>query len=78
MRILFIGDVVGKPGRKVYQLISMGQKKGADGWKSNVSKELFQRMAENHGLRVVRQINSWGDQGQYRIADMYVTEMVKT
>ncbi len=67
---------LGKVGRKAYQLISMGQKKGGDGWKSNVSGELFRKMAESHGFRVVSQTDSWGDRGQYKIADMCVTEMI--
>ena len=77
---LWLGFLLGfgKHGRKAYQLISMGQQKGGDGWKSNVSKELFRQMAESHGLRVISQVDSWGDRRQYKIADMHVTEMVKT
>ncbi len=76
---LWLGFLLGsdRPGRKFYQLASRGQSKGGDGWKSNVSRELFQQMAENHGFRVLSQVDSWGDQGQYEIADMHVTEMIK-
>lgn len=46
--------------RRLYALLSMGVIKDDDGWRSNMSGELFRRLAEDAGLKVVAQQRFWG------------------
>ena len=48
----------------VYRLVPVGKLKD-DGWRSQVSRELFKQMAENAGFKVLRQTDSWGKNGRY-------------
>jgi hypothetical protein len=47
--------------RRLYRYISMGAGWHKDGWRSNVSKELFARSAHRAGLTVERQNLFWAD-----------------
>lgn len=58
---------LGSAGTRLYRLISMGSSEWADGWRSEVSARLFSQMAQDAGLTVVKQINSWGEKGKYGI-----------
>jgi ubiquinone/menaquinone biosynthesis C-methylase UbiE len=56
----------GDRGRRWYRTLSRGfQEKATDGWRSNVSRELVRQLAQQHGLRVEAQFQSWGPNGEY-------------
>jgi ubiquinone/menaquinone biosynthesis C-methylase UbiE len=57
----------GKWGVYLYQILSLGKIKRGDGWRSNISKELIKKIAENNHLKVEAQINSWGENFKYNI-----------
>jgi SAM-dependent methyltransferase len=52
---------LGRPGKLVYRMISMGLDETDDGWRSNVSEELIQTMAAEAGLVTLRQFSRWGE-----------------
>jgi ubiquinone/menaquinone biosynthesis C-methylase UbiE len=52
---------LGRPGKLIYRMISMGLDERDDGWRSNVSAELMSEMAEKAGLLTLRQFNRWGE-----------------
>lgn len=65
--------------RRLYALLSMGVIKDDDGWRSNMSGELFRRLAEDAGLKVVAQQRFWGPDNRYgvpRYRDL-VTTLIK-
>jgi len=53
-------EPLGKIGRMLYMVPSMGRIGHNDGWRSNLSRELFAQMAKESGLRVASQSDSWG------------------
>ena len=58
---LFLGFIrhLGKLGNWFYRLISMHQLKDIDGWRSNVSSQMFKNLAEKNGLEVIEQLQYW-------------------
>ena len=58
---------VGPLGINAYKWISMGKLGDDDGWRSNVSKELFGRLAQEAGLTIESQVRSWGRNEEYGI-----------
>ena len=38
-----------------------------DGWRSNTTAKLFNEMLERHQLTLVKQLDSWGDDGQFNV-----------
>jgi SAM-dependent methyltransferase len=59
-------------GRMLYKLISMGRLRiwegwFWDGWRSNLSRRLFRRLAEQEGLVVEAQVQSWGPRRKFHI-----------
>jgi ubiquinone/menaquinone biosynthesis C-methylase UbiE len=62
----FLGDM-GGVGAKAYQILSMGEWKGSDGWRSNVSGKLVKQLAEKSGLTVTQQVQSWGKNNDYGV-----------
>jgi SAM-dependent methyltransferase len=52
---------LGRPGKLVYRMISMGLDEWDDGWRSNVSGELVRAMATKAGLVTLRQFNRWDE-----------------
>ena len=60
---LWLGFLVncGRFGRSLYTMLSIGRFADTDGWRSNVSKQMFNRLAHDGGLRVEAQIQSWGE-----------------
>lgn len=50
----------GDLGRRFYALISMGKIRDSDGWRSNISRQLFKELATDKGLVVEAQIQRWG------------------
>lgn len=68
---------LGEPGRLLYRAVSMGTDERADGWRSDVSRRSFARMAESAGLDVEGQVDRWGDGfGVPRFGDV-ITELRK-
>ena len=67
----------GERGRRLHQRLSMTETSVPDGWKSNVSKELVASMVARHGLVVTGQVRAWGERGQFRITDAWVTSIQK-
>lgn len=70
---------LGRPGRLVYQTISMNLISKTDGWRSNVSKKLVRHLAEENGLRIETQIQGWGHASQYNVGRFrdYITTLSK-
>ena len=66
---LFLGVLknLGVRGRTLYQWISMGKFKDDDGWRSDVSPQLIQRLARDAGLKTTGQVQTWGDTGQCNV-----------
>lgn len=58
---LFLGFIrhLGRLGNWFYRLISMRQLKDIDGWRSNVSSQMFKNLAEKNGLEVIEQLQYW-------------------
>jgi ubiquinone/menaquinone biosynthesis C-methylase UbiE len=56
-----------KYGKRLYKLISMGELRDTDGWRSNVSRRLFHRLATGQGLTVEAQVRSWGPAGEFGV-----------
>jgi ubiquinone/menaquinone biosynthesis C-methylase UbiE len=57
----------GKIGETFYKIISMGKLFEGDGWRSDVSKRLFHRLASQSGLEVEAQVQSWGRNREFGI-----------
>ena len=57
----------GKTGRNVYKVFSQASLSDFDGWRSNVSQELFAKLAEDRGLAVQSQLRSWGANHEFGI-----------
>jgi ubiquinone/menaquinone biosynthesis C-methylase UbiE len=56
-----------RPGEVLYKLISMGKLIDGDGWRSDVSRELFHQLATESGLQVESQVQSWGQNREFGI-----------
>ena len=67
----------GERGRRLYQFLSLpwDSRKQRDGWKSNVSNQLFDQWASTAGLAVVSRTDRWGDQGQHRVIGSNITTL---
>jgi len=52
---------LGTAGRRLYRALSLGTDEWDDGWRSDVSAELFARLARQAGLTVVEQFGRWGE-----------------
>jgi ubiquinone/menaquinone biosynthesis C-methylase UbiE len=57
---------LGKPGRVLQRFLVQHRLRG-DGFRSDVSAAMVARWAEQAGLRVREQTDSWGDSGQYTV-----------
>lgn len=57
----------GKTGRSLYKVVSMGKLGDDDGWRSNVSGQVFGKLAEDRGLAVQSQIRTWGKNHEFGI-----------
>jgi ubiquinone/menaquinone biosynthesis C-methylase UbiE len=69
----------GKIGRRLYKLISLRIWNDDDGWRSEVSKQVVQDLADKNQLAVESQVQSWGANGEFgvlRYGD-YVTTLRK-
>ncbi len=69
----------GKIGRKLYKMISLRIWNDDDGWRSEVSKEVVQDLADKNQLAVESQVQSWGANGEFgvlRYGD-YITTLRK-
>ena len=51
----------GVVGTYLYQILSMQKLSVGDGWRSHVSKQIIQHLADMYGLRIVFQVDRWGD-----------------
>jgi ubiquinone/menaquinone biosynthesis C-methylase UbiE len=58
---------LGRPGRVMQRVLSQHRLRG-DGNRSDVSPRQVRRWAGEAGLDVVRQMDRWGDSGQYSVA----------
>lgn len=58
---------LGNPGRELYKLISLPDRKDDDGWRSDISPELVQSLASNANLQIQSQVQSWGDHDKYGV-----------
>lgn len=58
---------VGKTGREIYKIISMGKLRDKDGWRSNISKKLFYKLAVDSGLIVEDQVQYWGANNEFGV-----------
>jgi ubiquinone/menaquinone biosynthesis C-methylase UbiE len=58
---------IGRVGKHVYKVISMGEWLNDDGWRSNVSATVIRSLAEEHGLRVQAQVRYWGQKQEYGV-----------
>lgn len=58
---------LGAPGRVAYRLASQGRLRDS-GRRAEVSRRLVSQMVAERGMRVVDQVQSWGDHGQYDVA----------
>ncbi len=58
---LFLGFIrhLGRLGNGLYRFISMRQLKDIDGWRSNVSRLLFKKLATQNGLEIIDQLQYW-------------------
>jgi ubiquinone/menaquinone biosynthesis C-methylase UbiE len=57
--------LLGPRGRRIYMIASMGKLRGHDGHRSDVSKELVRAMADEAGLVIDRQFDSWGTSNEF-------------
>lgn len=66
-RVLWLGFLKdwGKMGRKLYQIISMGNAGDDDGWRSDISRERVARLVVEAGLTVESQVREWGGHKSY-------------
>jgi ubiquinone/menaquinone biosynthesis C-methylase UbiE len=55
----------GKMGRKLYQIVSMGNASDNDGWRSDISRERVAQLVGNAGLSVESQVHEWGENKAY-------------
>lgn len=58
---LFLGFIrhLGWLGNWFYRLISMQQLNDIDGWRSNISGQMFKNLAKKNGLVIIEQIKYW-------------------
>ncbi|MHB1326060.1 MAG: class I SAM-dependent methyltransferase [Thermoleophilia bacterium] len=56
---------LGRPGRKLYKLMTMGKLRDDDGWRSDISRQKIVKLARKNGMAVQDQIRSWGASGEY-------------
>ena len=59
--------ILKKGGRAVINHPKAGSERGE--WRSRVTTELFAQMVRNHKLAVIRQLDSWGDRGQFTLKE---------
>jgi SAM-dependent methyltransferase len=67
-------------GKHVYDRLTLGGVRETDGWRSNISRELFRGLASKKGLRVSSQVQRWGPNSEFgvpRFGD-FVTTLFKT
>jgi hypothetical protein len=57
----------GRIGWDIYKLISMKKLTDSDGWRSNISKQLFGELATDRGLVVEAQVQFWGECNEFGI-----------
>ncbi len=60
----FLRDM-GRPGRKLYKMLTMGKYNDDDGWRSDMSRQTIAELAAKNGLSVQRQLQSWGENGEF-------------
>ncbi len=57
----------GQGGTKLYNLLSLGQTGDDDGWRSDISRSLFRKLALRRGLSVLKQIDRWGEHEEFGV-----------
>ena len=57
----------GRIGRELYNMLSMRRLTGVDGWRSDMSKQLFRKLATAHMLVSEAQVQSWGENREFGI-----------
>ncbi|MEM1181705.1 MAG: class I SAM-dependent methyltransferase [Acidobacteriota bacterium] len=57
----------GQAGTALYDRLSLGPTASDGGWRSDVSRSLFQRLAKRSGLKVDEQIDRWGPSGEFGV-----------
>lgn len=60
-------------GKMAYDKISLGMHVRNSGWRANISRELFRKLAEDSGLEVLEQTDSWGKCGVRLFSDCVST-----
>ena len=58
---------MGERATKLYNRLTLGQTGPDDGWRSDVSRLLFRKLARRGGLRFDGQINRWGPRRQFGV-----------
>lgn len=78
LRLSFLRSM-GKPGRKLYKLLTMSKLKDDDGWRSDISRQKIVGLAGKNGMVVEEQVQSWGDSGEYSFEKYgdYITRLKK-
>lgn len=56
-----------RTGMHIYKFISMGKLTDTDGWRSNISKQLFSELAVDKRLEVEAQIQVWGKNNEFGV-----------
>lgn len=54
-------------------IIDHGSKGAVGGWRSSLTDETFRQILQRHGLKLMRQFDSWGEQNQFRVAQEHDT-----
>ena len=57
----------GRHGTRLYDRLSLGQTADDGGWRSDMSRFLFARLARRCGLRVEKQVDRWGWRGEFGV-----------
>src|SRR5262249_22280128 len=58
---------LGRIGKKLYHAASMRKLTGDDGWRSDMSRQLFRKLAVANMLTVEAQLQSWGKNEEFGI-----------
>jgi len=58
---------LGDGGTSLYSRLSLGPTSSDGGWRSDVSRPLFKKLASRGGLHVDQQIDRWGPEGQFGV-----------
>lgn len=74
----FLGSM-GELGERLYRHLSLKNANNGDGWRSNMSRQLFKRIANDAGLVATKQSQYWGRKNEFgvpRYGD-YITTLRK-